>query len=413
MNSDKILREFKKLYAEYREFDRKKIPLCAAETFVSPFVKQALSSEFEGKYVMGSEFNRVEGDFIGSDYLRKVYVLVGEQCRRMFGTKYVDARPLTGMNCDMLLLMSLAERGDRVLLSTPEQGGHASVPLILSRLGVQYDSVPYDFEHFQIDYEQTDELLATGKYSFVMFCQSDLIQPPDIAKLHIPQNVTLLYDGTQTLGMIACGILPNPIAESDNSFLFGGTHKTLPGATCGLILSNNDAFEKIDKQINPDYLRNTQVNNIAGLLLALIEQDAVGKPYQQKTVELANLLGAQLAQRGFRVAQIADGVYTKTHQIFILSDKAQSETLYRNGVKYGVTLNSKHKRLFGDYGTRLGAQEIARYNWGREKIALLADLIALLSRSNPDEKCVCKIIETLSQRKTPHFCLEDNFMTTK
>lgn len=413
MNSDKILNEFKKLYAEYREFDNKKIPLCAAETFVSPFVKQALSSEFEGKYVMGSEFNRVAGDFIGSDYLRKVYVLVGEQCRRMFGAKYVDARPLTGMNCDMLLLMSLTERGDRLLLSTPEQGGHASVPLILKKLGIQYDSIPYDFEHFQIDYKQTNELLATGKYSFVMFCQSDLIQPPDITKLHIPQNVTLLYDGTQTLGMIACGVLPNPIADCNNSFLFGGTHKTLPGATCGLILSNNDAFEKTDKQINPDYLRNTQVNNIAALLLALIEQEAVGKTYQQKTVQLANMLGEQLVRRGFRVAQIADGIYTTTHQIFILSDKTQSETLYRNGVRYGVTLNSKHKRLFGDYGTRLGAQEIARYNWGAEEIALLADLIALISQSDPDEKCVYKIIETLSQRKTPHFCLNDYFMTTK
>lgn len=47
------LDQFKEIYKEFCEFNQSKVPLCAAETYVSEFVKQALSSDYEGKYIQG------------------------------------------------------------------------------------------------------------------------------------------------------------------------------------------------------------------------------------------------------------------------------------------------------------------------------------------------------------------------
>lgn len=70
----------------------------------------------------------------------------------------------------------------------------------------------------------------------------------------------IIYDATQTLGLIAGKILPNPIDCCDNIVLIGGTHKTFPGVTCGYIATNTDAIiQPINQNISPNYFRNVQV----------------------------------------------------------------------------------------------------------------------------------------------------------
>lgn len=53
-----ILEKFKALYSEFDAYVKDTIPLCAAETYVSDFVKQALPSLFEGKYAMGIDVEK-------------------------------------------------------------------------------------------------------------------------------------------------------------------------------------------------------------------------------------------------------------------------------------------------------------------------------------------------------------------
>lgn len=47
---NKLLKEYIDIYEEMKLNVRNCIPLCAAETYISEFVKQPLNSEFEGKY---------------------------------------------------------------------------------------------------------------------------------------------------------------------------------------------------------------------------------------------------------------------------------------------------------------------------------------------------------------------------
>lgn len=386
-----LLNEYIKLYEEMKYNTQNCIPLCAAETYISQFVKQPLNSEFEGKYY-----------FFENNKISELKSLVSIACNQLFRSKYANAESLSGINCFTVCVMSILTSGEKVLLSTPEQGGHASMPIILDSLNISYDSIPFDFEKYQIDYDNLNKMCSTGDYSFIIFCQSDLITVPDLSRIHTPTNMGIIYDATQTLGLICGGCIDNPL-DYPNVILLGGTHKTLPAAACGLIMTNNDLYiEKLSSNVTPNYLRDIQPNHIASLLLSLIEQIEYGHTYQNLIVSTANRLGRELEKKGFNVAKINKNSYTMTHQIFLLMSKDEADLFYSHALSYNVSLNQKHKRLFHDDGIRLGTQQIARFAWEECDIVNLAQLLFFIKNNRP-QKDIMDLRKSLINKKMPHF----------
>lgn len=86
---NEILEEYKQLCKELNKFEKNKIPLCAAETYISYFSKQALISNFEGKY----SFVDTNGnnDFIGGTYVFRLNELLKKECQLLFNAKYTNA----------------------------------------------------------------------------------------------------------------------------------------------------------------------------------------------------------------------------------------------------------------------------------------------------------------------------------
>ena len=394
MKNNNIYENYLQLTKNYEHYLQKKIPLCAAETHCSDAVRAALSSSFEGKYCMNNLGYNMQLDFVGSQYIHELFELLSRQCEKTFGSKYADARTLSGMNCMSIVINSLLQKGNRVLLSSPAQGGHPSIPLLLSLANITYDEIPYDYDNFDINYTRLNELLISKHYDGIIFAQSDILKPADVSKIK-DQNILIIYDATQTYGMIAAHIHKNPLDYHENLVLIGGTHKTVPGPTCGLILLRNESLiSRIDPKISPSFLRNVQPNAIAGVLIALIEQERFGKQYQKTTIENANYLGEMLTRYGFIVAKLSPEVYTNTHQIFILTDERMKNTIVNNAHKYAVTLNGKEKRLFKGNGIRIGTQEVTLYGWSKEEMKITAELISALSETGVKD---CKIIPLLNK----------------
>lgn len=394
MKNNNIYENYLQLTKNYEHYLQKKIPLCAAETHCSDAVRTALSSSFEGKYCMNNLGYNMQLDFVGSQYIHELFELLSRQCEKTFGSKYADARTLSGMNCMSIVINSLLQKGNRVLLSSPAQGGHPSIPLLLSLANITYDEIPYDYDNFDINYTRLNELLISKHYDGIIFAQSDILKPADVSKIK-DQNILIIYDATQTYGMIAAHIHKNPLDYHEKLVLIGGTHKTIPGPTCGLILLRNESLvSRIDPKISPSFLRNVQPNAIAGVLIALIEQERFGKQYQKTTIENANYLGEMLTRYGFIVAKLSPEVYTNTHQIFILTDERMKNTIVNNAHKYAVTLNGKEKRLFKGNGIRIGTQEVTLYGWSKEEMKITAELISALSETGVKD---CKIIPLLNK----------------
>lgn len=397
MNS--ALEEYSKLYNDFIAKKNNTIPLCAAENYISEFSKQPLISELEGTYSCLNTDG--SNSFLEGNYIENLKKLIQIECKALFNSNYTNADTLTGINCFTVCAMSLLNCNDYVLLTTPEQGGHPSIPIILDSLQVNYDAIPYDYNNYQIDYDKLNILCDSNKYSYIIFCQSDLLNVPDLNKINI-QNLGIIYDATQTLGLILGKCITNPL-DYNNTVLIGGAHKTLPAPSCGLIMTNSNEYAlKLNRNISPIFLRNTQPNHMAGMLLALCEQEKFGIEYQRHIIYLANYLANTLEKYGFTVAKIDANNYTYTHQIFLLMTENDAKSFYQNAVKYNISLNIKNKRLFNNYGIRLGVQQIAQYNWSDEEIQQLSKLLFLV-KTNSDSNEINKLRKELINKKIPYF----------
>jgi len=407
-NIDSFYNKFKDIIIKFKDSNNKSIPLCAAENIMSDFARIPLNSELQEKYIMGGTISYQEEDnFIGSKSLFPIYELINESCKNLFDANYSDPRTLSGMNTVTTLLMSLASSGDKILLHMPDAGAHASMPYVCSRLGLKIIEMPYDYENYNFNIKKINEIIERENIKIVLFSPSDILFPPDFKNLIIKKDVYIIYDATQTLGLIAGRVLPNPLEEYENIILVGGTHKTIPGPTKGLILIKNMEIAKlIDTQINPTYLRNTQMHQVLSLLFTLKELEYFGKEYAQQIINSSQILGKELNKLGFNVIQ-KNNIYSKTHQVFLEMNSNQLKDFYNNCTYYNVTVNEKFKKLFNYSGIRIGVQEISRYNWDKDKLKDIALLLSKI-RDNNDEIEIYELINKINKDKNLHFTFSED-----
>ncbi len=394
----------------FESYHKSTIPLCAAENIISPFSKIPLSSSLQERYIMNGIYEFcIENNFIGSETLYPFYKLINKQCTTLFGSTYADARTLSGMNSITTVLMSLTKQGDSVMVSMPDCGGHPSIPEICYRLGLKIVSMPYNYDKYDFDYERINKILKSQRIDMIVIAPSDILFAPILNRLEISENTILVYDATQILGLIAGKMLPNPFVQNKNTVLLGGTHKTLPGPTCGLIMTQNTELAKLlDKTINPKYIRNTQMHQIASLILTLIEMEYFGESYQKQVVLNANTLGKSLELKGFNVAKIND-VYSQTHQIFIHLNEQLTNFFYKKAIFFGITLNKKEKLLFRNYGLRLGVQEITRYGWNKSEITIISEIFSNI-QNNCSDQSTLQLINCLNNNKQVKYCFDSIFI---
>lgn len=407
----KYLSKFEALYQSIMSFEEKSIPLCAAENPISPFAKLALDSKLQEKYIMGGiqQLDR-NNNFIESELLFQFYQLLNAQCEDLFHCKYADPRALSGVNAVMVLLMSLFKDGDTILISSEDSGGHSSMPLICRRLGISTIDLPFDFDVMDFDYDVTNQIIQENNIRGILLCPSDLLFQPCLEKLQLPADCILIYDATQTLGLMVHQINENPLDKfSDESkfILMGATHKTIPGPTCGLIMTKNlELAHQFDNVINPDYLRNVQFHHILSLSLVLMELETFGYEYGSNIVKNANYLGQRLEQNGFEVVKKGDGRYTNTHQLFLPMSTERLENFMNHCREFGISLNARYKRLYRGQGIRIGVQEVTRYGWGKEEMYEIADILSVLRHSEIDSKKLEYRISSLTKHREIHYTFD-------
>lgn len=411
----KYLTEFERLCRDVMGYEESSIPLCAAENPMSPFAKIALDSCLQEKYIMGG-VRRFDADnnFSEAEYLFRIYQLINAQCSDLFHCKYADPRALSGVNAVMVLLMSLFKDGDTILISSEDSGGHSSMPLICKRLGISTIELPFDFGEMDFDYDAVNHILQEKNVQGILICPSDLLWQPRLERIRLPSECILIYDATQTLGLMANGINENPLdkfPDESKFILMGATHKTIPGPTCGLIMTKNlDLSQKFDQTINPDYLRNVHFHHILSLSLVMMELELFGASYGKSVVENANYLGKYLEHSGFELIKRGDGCYTATHQLF-LPMPTKVLTHFMNQCRaFGITLNARYKRLYKGGGVRIGVQAVTRYGWGKEEMKETANILSALTNERVDAQILMQKISLLANHRTIQYTFDSKTM---
>lgn len=416
MKIDDFYKKFSHIYDPIVEFEHKCLPLCAAETAISDFVRAPLSSFVQEKYILGSITKYTENNFIGSNNLFEIYGLLMELCKELFHCSYADGRTLTGVNTISTLLMSLFKTGDTIYISSPEYGGHSSMPKICKRLGINTIDLPYDLKQMDFCYPEINRQINQNNIKGILICLSDMIFQPDLSQLDLSSETILIYDATQVLGLIATNKIQNffNVFPKDYPFILAGsTHKTLPGPTNGLIMTNSSTIMKqIDLKINPDYLRNVQMHQILSLIFCLEEFSIYGKEYMDVVVNNSNILGNYLKTKGFEIID-RNNVFSSTHQIFMHLPKEFTHTFFLECQLHNITLNERYSTIYKGSGIRLGLQQISRYGWQKLELKIISDIIVkvyedCLSGDRLHCSEISERIEHLAKRKKIKYTLTPN-----
>ena len=406
LENNDIIKEFNSIMNDFTEFRNSDIPLCAAENIISDFSKKPLTMGLQERYILGGYLDYdINNNMIGREKVLPLYHLLNKQCNKIFGSNYCDSRSLSGMNGMINILLALTKAGDTILLSSPDCGGHASLPNIINRLGVKIIYAPFDYSKYDYDYDKINVILKTNKIDFVLLAPSDLITVPKFDLIDYYENIIYIFDASQIMGLIAGNVIDNPLTVNDNMIILSGTHKTIPGVTKAIILTNNvDISNKIDSIINPDYLRNTQLHHVASLIYTFLEVEAFGKAYAQNMIVNANYLGEKLETYDFNVAKISNDIFTNTHQLFITMNSNETDYFYEQCIKYNITLNKKNKPLYNGTGIRLGVQEITRYGWDKNDIDIVAKILYSIHSSNEQE--TLNLMEKIKYKKNIYYTFE-------
>lgn len=387
INIEELIENYKEIVSRFTQNNSNTIPFCAAEPIVSNFVKSGLNTEFFDRYIKSgvTSFDPSK-EFIGSEYIFPIYEQISLLCNDLFECQYADPRPLSGMNTALTVLMSLTEVGDNILLLAPDAGGHSSYIEISRRLGLNVTLIPYNFEKLEYDIIAINKLLNKKTFKAIVIGPSDLISPPPFEQFNIPSETLLIYDATQSLGLIAAKIHNNPLHIVENSVLIGGTHKTISGPTSGLILCNNqNIYTVLEKKVSPTYIRNPHPHHIVSLLLALIEFKKYGLIYMQTILKNVNLLGKSLSDKNFDVLRCNNGDYSNTHQLFISLPINERDNIELVARRLNISLDKRSRPIYGGSGLRLGVQAITRLGWERKEINLFSQLLSDIRQSKEIE----------------------------
>ena len=189
----------------------------------------------------------------------------------------------------------------------------------------------------------------------------------------------------------------------------GATHKTLPGPTCGLIMTNNlDLASKFDTLINPDYLRNSQLHHILSLILSLMELEIYGKQYCSSIINNANCLADALVNCNFDIIKVA-AKYTYTHQIFVSMVESDAIKFYNKCLDYGISINFRNKKLYKPCGLRIGTQEITRYGWTEKEMNAIAEILRDIRDNEHFSLDISSKINTISASKRIYYTFDENY----
>ena len=216
------------------------IELIASENFTSPAVMEATGSVLTNKYAEGYPGKRYYG---GCEVVDKVETIAIERAKQLFGAAYANVQPHSGSQANTAVFHAFIKPGDSILGFDLSHGGHLTHGSPVNFSGRLYKAYFYGVqeETGRLNYDNILKIAKEVQPKMIIAGASAYSRDIDFAKFRtIADEVGafLLADISHPSGMIATGILSNPIPHCH--VVTTTTHKTLRGPRGGLILMGED-----------------------------------------------------------------------------------------------------------------------------------------------------------------------------
>ena len=385
------------LISEERARQMRGIELIASENFVSEQVMAAMGSVLTNKYAEGYPAARYYG---GCEVVDKVESLAIERLCKIYGAEYANVQPHSGAQANMAVFFAVLKPGDTFLGLNLSHGGHLSHGSAVNMSGTYFNAVSYSVreEDGRVDYEEMEQKALECKPKLIVGGASAYSREWDYKRMReIADKVgaLLMIDMAHTAGLIAAGLLENPVKYAH--IVTSTTHKTLRGPRGGIILLGKDfdnpwglttpkgVVKKMSQILNSAVFPGIQ----GGPLEHVIAAKAVAfgealtpeyKEYQQQVVRNSQALSAALTARGYKI--VSGG--TDNHLILVdlrtkfpeLTGKVAEKAL----VAADITANKNmvpfdSRSAFQTSGLRFGTPAITTRGLKEDKMEYVAELI--------------------------------------
>ena len=385
------------LIAQERERQMRGIELIASENFVSDQVLAAMGSVLTNKYAEGYPAARYYG---GCEVVDKVESLAIERLCRLYGAEYANVQPHSGAQANMAVFFAVMKPGDTFLGLNLSHGGHLSHGSAVNMSGKYFNAVSYSVREAdgRVDYDDIEAKALEHRPKLIVGGASAYSREWDYKRMReIADKVgaLLMIDMAHTAGLIAAGLLDNPVKYAH--IVTSTTHKTLRGPRGGIILMGKD-FENpwglttpkgavkmmsqiLNSAVFPGIQGGPLEHVIAAKAVAFGEAlDPSFKEYQQQVAKNAKALAAAFMKRGYKI--VSDG--TDNHLILVdLRPKfpeLTGKTAERALVAADITTNKNMvpfdtRSAFQTSGLRFGTPAITTRGLKEDKMETIVALI--------------------------------------
>ncbi len=401
------------LIGQEKERQTHGIELIASENFVSDQVMEAMGSVLTNKYAEGYPGARYYG---GCQIIDQVEQLAIDRLCQLYGAEYANVQPHSGAQANMAVFQAILKPGDTFMGLDLAHGGHLSHGSPVNTSGILYKAVGYKLneETGRIDYDAMEQLALEHKPKLIVGGASAYSREWDYKRMReIADRVgaLLMIDMAHTAGLIAAGLLDNPVKYAH--VVTSTTHKTLRGPRGGIILIGKDfdnpwgiktpkgEIKKMSALINSAVFPGIQ----GGPLEHVIAAKAVAfgealeptyKTYQMQVRKNANAMAEAFIRRGYKI--VSGG--TDNHLMLIdlrtkfpdLTGKVAEKALEKADIttnKNMVPFDSRSP--FQTSGIRVGTPAITTRGLKEDQMEQIVDLIDRVLNAPDDESVQAQV----------------------
>ncbi|MDR3227418.1 MAG: serine hydroxymethyltransferase [Prevotellaceae bacterium] len=395
------------------------IELIASENFVSEQVLEAMGSVLTNKYAEGYPAARYYG---GCEVVDQTEQLAIDRLCKLFDAEYANVQPHSGAQANMAVFMTVLKPGDTFLGLDLSHGGHLSHGSPVNMSGLWYKALAYGVspETGRVDYDMMERIAIEHQPKMIIGGASAYSREWDYKRMREIAdkiNAILMIDMAHPAGLIAAGLLENPLKYAH--IVTSTTHKTLRGPRGGVILMGKD-FEnpwglKTPKGVTKmmSQLLNSAVfpGIQGGPLEHVIAAKAVAfgeallpeyKTYQTQVKKNAAVMAKAFIDKGYNI--ISGG--TDNHSMLIdlrtkfaeLSGKIAEKAL----VAADITVNKNmvpfdSRSAFQTSGLRVGTPAITTRGLKEEHISAIVDFIDCVLSAPDDEKIITDVRKQVNE----------------
>ena len=374
-----------------REVERQEhnLELIASENIASTAVREATGCVMTDKYAEGYPGKRYYG---GCEFDDQAEQLAIDRVCELFGSKFANVQPHSGAQANMAVYHAFLKPGDTLMGLALSDGGHLTHGSPVAYSGQMFHIVSYGLKEDEtIDYDDLRAKALASKPKIIVSGASAYSREIDFEFFtRVANEVGAIHmcDMAHYAGLIAGGAYPNPVGVAH--ITTSTTHKSLRGPRGGIILWDDEAYEKpLRMSVFPGLQGGPLMHVIAAKAVAFgLCLQPSWKEYARQVRRNAAALAASLTSEGFRI--VSGG--TDSHLMLVdvrpfgINGKIAQAALEKANITTNKnTIPNDPEKPFVTSGIRLGTPAVTTRGMGEAEMKEIAGLIAEVLRHHEDD----------------------------